>query len=73
MSTAVVLRALAEPRERVLTAALQYMVAVRALETFRTPVADVNDAEMALAFMCRDLKRAVDALPVEQRPRGWDE
>jgi hypothetical protein len=71
MATTVILRALAEPRERVLTAALQYMVAVRDLENFRTPVADVNDAEMALAFMCRNLVRAVDALPMEQRPRGW--
>lgn len=72
MSTAVILRALAEPRERVITRALQFMVAERGLEDPRMPVAAVNDAEMALAFACRDLVDAVNALPMERRPKGWN-
>ena len=71
MSTAAILRALAEPRERVISRVLQFMVAERGLEDPRSPVAAVNNAEMALAFACRDLVRAVDALPMEEKPRGW--
>jgi hypothetical protein len=72
MST-VILRALAPVRERVISGVLWYMVTERGLEDPRQPVAAVNDAEIALAFACRDLVRAVDALPVEKRPRGWGE
>ena len=32
----------------------------------------VNEAQDALILAARDLARAVDHLPTERRPRGWD-
>ena len=33
---------------------------------------EVNDARDALALAARDLARAVDSLPLNRRPKGWD-
>jgi len=33
----------------------------------------VNEAQDALAVAARKLARAVDGLPMERRPKGWDQ
>jgi hypothetical protein len=61
---------LASARENLLRCALNVIVAERHLADpsvrFSLP-----EAEDALDFAARDLKEAVDALPLNRKPKGW--
>ena len=62
---------LVEARENVIRAALDVLVAERALSDEKASAQAVMDAEERLALASRSLARAVDALPTGRRPRGW--
>lgn len=60
-----------EAQDKVLRAALDLAAAERRLTDARSSVTALRKLEDALAFACADLKEAVDALPLKDRPEGW--
>lgn len=59
-------------REDLLTAALRVLLAERNWGPDAVPEDSEYDAREAFDLVARTYVRAIDALPVEDRPRGWD-
>jgi len=59
-------------REDLLTAALRVLLAERNWGADAVPEDSEYDAREAFDFVARTYVRAIDVLPVEDRPRGWD-
>ena len=56
---------------RASVAALEYARALVELEDPGSSVISLADLEEAFMLRCRDVTRAVEALPYADRPRGW--
>ncbi len=59
-------------REDLLTAALRVLLAERNWGTDAVPEDSEYDAREAVAFAARTYVRAIDVLPLADRPHGWD-
>jgi hypothetical protein len=62
---------LIQAREDIIRATLGLLAAERELSDEEASCQAVMDAEEAIAVAAERLTRAVDALPVGRRPKGW--
>jgi hypothetical protein len=62
-----------EAMSRAQAAGFQLAAAIFGLRSPASSAMTVPEAEAAFCLAARDLTRAVDGLPVDRKPRGWDE
>lgn len=62
-----------EAVNRTQVASFDLAAAVFRLTLPRSSALAVPDAEAGLCLAARDLARAVDELPMDRRPKGWDQ
>jgi hypothetical protein len=62
-----------EAMSRAQAAGFLLAAAVFGLRDERSSALTVPEGEAAFCLAARDLVRAVDELPMDRRPRGWDE
>lgn len=59
-------------REALTRAVLDMLAAERRLSEDNASVVALRDAETAISLAARDLTNAIDDLPEQQHPRGWE-
>jgi hypothetical protein len=59
-------------RHQVEVAAARLHLAELNLSDENSSVLALNEAQDSVALAARDLTRAVDGLPLNRRPKGWD-